>query len=220
MIHNVLVIAEDTHPSYKEIKMHYEVRGIEEAMASFDIYDYVIDCSQLRTQKKYYFIKELARTTKAKIISDLSLSWGEWIYNNCPYVQGAVSTLFYSPSKSLEYSVKDKSDQTTKTVIEIFYQNIGMTPVFHDNLKLAFHYPRVVSMIINEAYFAIEENLATKESIDLAMKHGVNYPLGPFEWGEKIGLSLIIELLRELREVTGEDRYRISHQLKLEAIKL
>ena len=57
MIHNVLVIAEDTHPSYKEIKMHYEVRGIEEAMASFDIYDYVIDCSQLRTQKKYYFIK-------------------------------------------------------------------------------------------------------------------------------------------------------------------
>ncbi len=217
---NILVVAEESHPLYLHFLKHYEVRGIEEAMASFDIYDYVIDCSQLRTQKKYYFIKELARTTKAPIITDLSLCWGEWIYHNCPFVTGAISTLFFAPSEALEYSLKSPDDHETEKIIHDFYKNINKTPLLHRDLKLAFHYPRVISMIINEAYFSLEENLATKTDIDLAMKNGVSYPLGPFEWGEKIGLSLIIDLLRELREVTGEDRYKISHQLKLEAIKL
>jgi len=217
---NILVVAEADHPFYELITKHYEVRGIEEAMASFDIYDYVIDCSQLRTQKKYYFIKELAHTTKAPVITDLSLCWGEWIYHNCPFVKGAISTLFYAPSKSLEFSIKDENDFQTKKVITDFYQSLNKEALYHQDLKLSFHYPRVISMIINEAYFSLEENLASKTAIDLAMKNGVSYPLGPFEWGEKIGLALIIELLRELREVTGEDRYKISHQLKLEAIKL
>jgi 3-hydroxybutyryl-CoA dehydrogenase len=55
--------------------------------------------------------------------------------------------------------------------------------------------PRVISMIINEAWFTLEENVSTKEEIDTAMKLGTNYPYGPFEWGEKIGLKNIHELL-------------------------
>ena len=50
---------------------------------------------------------------------------------------------------------------------------------------------RIVSMIINEAYFALEENVSTKEEIDIAMKLGTNYPYGPFEWSKKIGLKNI-----------------------------
>ena len=48
---------------------------------------------------------------------------------------------------------------------------------------------RVVSMIINEAFFSFNEKVSSKEEIDLAMKLGTNYPYGPFEWGEKIGLK-------------------------------
>ena len=40
---------------------------------------------------------------------------------------------------------------------------------------------RVVSMIINEAYFALEEEVSSKEEIDTAMKLGTNYPYGPFD---------------------------------------
>jgi len=58
--------------------------------------------------------------------------------------------------------------------------------------------PRVVSMIINEAYFTLEENVSTKEEIDIAMKLGTNYPYGPFEWSKKIGLKNIAGLLKEL----------------------
>ena len=57
---------------------------------------------------------------------------------------------------------------------------------------------RVVSMIINEAWFALDENVSTKEDIDIAMKLGTNYPYGPFEWGKKIGLKNIARLLNEL----------------------
>ncbi|MEO6818617.1 MAG: 3-hydroxyacyl-CoA dehydrogenase family protein [Ginsengibacter sp.] len=59
---------------------------------------------------------------------------------------------------------------------------------------------RVISMIINEAYFALNENVSSKDEIDLAMKLGTNYPYGPFEWSEKIGLTHIYNLLLKLSE--------------------
>jgi 3-hydroxybutyryl-CoA dehydrogenase len=75
--------------------------------------------------------------------------------------------------------------------------------------------PRVVSMIINEAYFTLEENVSTKEEIDIAMKLGTNYPYGPFEWSKKIGLKKIAGLLKELS--INEKRYEPSALLLKEA---
>ena len=77
--------------------------------------------------------------------------------------------------------------------------------------------PRIVSMIINEAYFTLEENVSTKEEIDIAMKLGTNYPFGPFEWSKKIGLKKIAGLLKEL-SIT-EKRYQPSSLLLKEAAK-
>jgi 3-hydroxybutyryl-CoA dehydrogenase len=57
---------------------------------------------------------------------------------------------------------------------------------------------RIVAMIINEAYFALEENVSDKNAIDTAMKLGTNYPYGPFEWAEIIGIKNIRELLMKL----------------------
>ena len=75
--------------------------------------------------------------------------------------------------------------------------------------------PRVVSMIINEAYFTLEENVSTKEEIDIAMKLGTNYPYGPFEWSKKIGLKNIAGLLKEL--FITEKRYEPASLLLKEA---
>ncbi len=57
---------------------------------------------------------------------------------------------------------------------------------------------RILAMIINEAYFTWEAGTSSKEEIDIAMKLGTGYPFGPFEWGEKIGLKRIAELLKRL----------------------
>jgi 3-hydroxybutyryl-CoA dehydrogenase len=73
---------------------------------------------------------------------------------------------------------------------------------------------RIISMIVNEAYFALGEDVSSKEEIDLAMKLGTNYPHGPFEWSKKIGLRRINNLLQKLTE-TGS-RYAIAPALKNE----
>lgn len=75
---------------------------------------------------------------------------------------------------------------------------------------------RVVSMIINEAYFALEEKVSTKEEVDTAMKLGTNYPFGPFEWSEKIGKKNIVSLLNILE--TEKPGHQPAQQLMEEAI--
>lgn len=64
--------------------------------------------------------------------------------------------------------------------------------------KPGFITPRIISMIINEAFFALSEGVSTKEEMDTAMKLGTNYPYGPFEWARKIGLANIVALLNKL----------------------
>lgn len=61
--------------------------------------------------------------------------------------------------------------------------------------------PRVVSSIINEAYYGIAENLSSRDEIDTAMKLGTNYPHGPFEWAELIGKEKIAQLLFLLNKI-------------------
>lgn len=70
---------------------------------------------------------------------------------------------------------------------------------------------RVVAMIINEAYFALGEGVSTKQEIDTAMKLGTNYPYGPFEWSDKIGLQKIYRLLQKLGN--KNTRYDIAPKL-------
>jgi 3-hydroxybutyryl-CoA dehydrogenase len=58
--------------------------------------------------------------------------------------------------------------------------------------------PRVLAMIINEACFAFGEGVSSKVEIDLAMKFGTNYPMGPFEWAGRIGTEQLVQLLETL----------------------
>lgn len=77
--------------------------------------------------------------------------------------------------------------------------------------------PRVISMIINEAYLAAEEGTASREDINTAMRLGTNYPMGPFEWCEKIGIRQICGVLDAVYKATGNERYKISALLAREA---
>lgn len=75
--------------------------------------------------------------------------------------------------------------------------------------------PRMISMIINEAYFTLSEGVSTKTEIDIAMKLGTAYPYGPFEWSEKIGLQHIAVLLLKLSQ--QQKRYMPCQLLLQEA---
>ncbi len=74
--------------------------------------------------------------------------------------------------------------------------------------------PRILCCLINEATFALQEEVASTEDIDTAMKLGTNYPRGPVEWGEKIGFEHVLATMDALNFDTGEERYRPSPLLR------
>ncbi len=80
--------------------------------------------------------------------------------------------------------------------------------------------PRILSALVNEAAFAVMEGVAAPADIDVAMKLGTNYPLGPVEWADRIGVQQVVSVLDALAADTGQERYRAApllRQLALEA---
>ena len=75
---------------------------------------------------------------------------------------------------------------------------------------------RIIAMIINEGYLAVEDNVSSKAEIDTAMKLGTNYPYGPFEWAKLIGLNNILALLQKLNST--DTRY-LPSQLLIKEVK-
>jgi 3-hydroxybutyryl-CoA dehydrogenase len=74
--------------------------------------------------------------------------------------------------------------------------------------------PRILCMIINEACYTLQEGTASIRDIDLGMKLGTNYPHGPFEWANAIGIANVYQVLEAMYEDTKEERYKICPLLK------
>lgn len=75
-------------------------------------------------------------------------------------------------------------------------------------------FPRILSLIINEAARSLEEGVAEADEIDVAMRLGVNYPIGPLRWADQIGLDEVLAVLEGLERETGDDRYRAAPLIK------
>jgi len=101
-------------------------------------------------------------------------------------------------------------DDNIKLVFEQLHKKIA--PVADEPGLVA---ARVIAMIINEAYFALGDEVSTKNEIDTAMKLGTNYPHGPFEWAAVIGIKNIHALLQKLSET--DIRYQPAALLIKEA---
>lgn len=71
-------------------------------------------------------------------------------------------------------------------------------------------FARIIAAILNEAGFALSENVATRGDIDLAMLKGTNYPKGPLAWADEIGPRTVRGLLKALNALTTNQRYEPS----------
>ena len=77
---------------------------------------------------------------------------------------------------------------------------------------------RMSAMIANLGCYMAEVALATPDDIDLAMKLGLNYPLGPLELAADLEPRRCLQILDKLHAITGEDRYRPTMWLKRRAL--
>jgi 3-hydroxybutyryl-CoA dehydrogenase len=72
---------------------------------------------------------------------------------------------------------------------------------------------RINAMIGNEAFYMLEEGIATAEDIDKALKLGLNHPMGPFELVDLVGLDVRLSILEYLHKTLGE-KYRPAPLLR------
>jgi 3-hydroxybutyryl-CoA dehydrogenase len=70
--------------------------------------------------------------------------------------------------------------------------------------------PRVVACIVNLACEMAQQGIASPTDLDVAVRLGLGYPCGPFEWGDRIGAKRILEILQGLHATFGDQRYRPS----------
>ncbi|MEO6912917.1 MAG: 3-hydroxyacyl-CoA dehydrogenase NAD-binding domain-containing protein [Candidatus Baltobacteraceae bacterium] len=83
-----------------------------------------------------------------------------------------------------------------------FFESIGKRVVLVENRPGLF-LGRVVGSIINEAIVAVQEAIASADDIDLAMRLGTNYPIGPIAWGREIGGARVSRILNRLAQSEG-----------------
>ncbi|MFR9790187.1 3-hydroxyacyl-CoA dehydrogenase [Streptomyces sp. MB22_4] len=69
---------------------------------------------------------------------------------------------------------------------------------------------RTVARIIDLAHDAVSKGVATEEDVDTAMRLGVNYPLGPFEWDRRLGDEFAYDVLDAMHERDPSGRYAPS----------
>ncbi len=63
---------------------------------------------------------------------------------------------------------------------------------------------RINAMIGNEAFYMLQEGIASAEDIDKALKLGLNHPMGPFELVDLVGLDTRLHILEYLHKSLGE----------------
>ena len=63
---------------------------------------------------------------------------------------------------------------------------------------------RINAMIGNEAFYMLQEGIASPEDIDKALKLGLNHPMGPFEMSDLVGLDTRLHILEYLHKSLGE----------------
>jgi len=105
-----------------------------------------------------------------------------------------------------------------RQAVELFLIGMDMIPIWskdHPGLYVI----RSIAMLVNEACEAVLHDIASEQDIDSAMKYGVNYPCGPFEWVDRIGYYTILQILENMYRIYGEDRYRTSIYLAKKAVQ-
>ena len=69
---------------------------------------------------------------------------------------------------------------------------------------------RTLASIVNLACDIAQQGIASVEHIDLAVRLGLGYPLGPLEWGDRLGAGRVLRILERLHALSGDPRYRPS----------
>ncbi len=118
-----------------------------------------------------------------------------------------------APAGALAYAVAPQASAAWCQQAPVWLAALGFAPVpLADAPGLVV--ARTIAMLINEAADAVQQGVCTPEGADAAMKLGVNYPAGPFEWLARWSVAGVMQVLESLDAYYRGERYRISPWLR------
>lgn len=123
---------------------------------------------------------------------------------------------FMNPPKVMKLVEVVKGDKTSEETVRAVTGLVKMLEKVPAVVKDSpgFVSNRLLFALIGEALRLLERGVAAKEDIDAVMKYGMNHPMGPIELADFIGLDICQNIMRNLFEGLGDDRYRPPHILE------
>lgn len=184
--------------------------------------DLVIEAVFEKHEIKNDLFKELSKhlnenTILASNTSSLSITEMASYYKK---PENALITHFFNPPYTLPLVEIVPAIQSSGSTVDKAYNIISKMKNHRDHMvpvkakeRAGFIVNRILIQIINEAIKISEENIADEKSIDIAMKKGAGFPMGPFELGDYVGLDIVYDVLKTFNKVYG-DKFLIPERLK------
>ena len=205
-----------------QIPQTFDAKGVRQSAKIPNNVSFALELTNIDLEKKRKNLEALDKAlpaTTAIVSSSVTVSATEqssWISHKSRLV-GFCALPTLSKTSLVEVAPTVFSPAETVQVVQRFFKSVGKEiELVQDRVGMVF--PRIICQIINEAAFALQEEIATPQDIDLAMKLGANYPLGPIEWADRFGMQQVYAVLSALHRDLGEDRYRISPLLRQMAL--
>lgn len=178
----------------------------------------VIDVETGVNQQKQLYLQQIENQIAARVpiftsvLHRTATEIASWLKK--PERVVGFSPLFLAQMKRIEVSRPLQADEHAGwNSYLLFWQELGKeVEMVGDEPGLVF--PRTLSLLVNEAAFALTDGVASAEDIDLAMKKGTNFPFGPLEWADQVGIEQIVAILQGLHREMGDDRYRPAPLLR------
>jgi len=176
------------------------------SMADLKDVDFVVEAAIENPDLKKQIFKELDELTRPEIIlstntSSLSITEIAAVTRRPDKVAGMH---FFNPAPVMKLVEVIKglltSDETIQAIRDLAEKSLGKITILVKKDTAGFVVNRIMMPQLMEAIRIYEEGIASIEDIDKAVKHGLNYPMGPFELMDLTGLDIgyaVNEVLRQ-----------------------